>query len=230
MATVISSRKRMSFTSEIWAANAALYETIRTMPFNQELCDGTLSQDRFRHYMIQDAHYLIAFGRALAVAAAKADNTDEIVQFAVGAQTAVVVERSLHANFMEQFGVTPAVFAATPLSPATHHYTSYIMANAWGSSYPVVLAGMLPCFWIYAEIGCDIVKRAARNNPYQSWIDTYGGEEFNAAVRAVIATIDRVAAGASEETRRQMHAAYTYAAKLEWMFWDSAYRLEQWPV
>jgi len=220
----------MSFTAEIWAANVALYETIRTMPFNQELAAGTLSEERFRHYMIQDAHYLIAFGRALAIAAAKADNTDEIVQFAIGAQTAVVVERSLHANFLDQFGVSPSTFAATPLSPATHHYTSYIVANAWGAPYPVVLAGMLPCFWIYAEIGCDIVQRAAPNNRYQSWIDTYGGEEFNAAVRAVIATIDRVAASASAETLQQMHAAYTYAAKLEWMFWDSAYRLEAWPV
>lgn len=220
----------MSFTAEIWENNAALYEKIRTMPFNQELADGTLSDERFRHYMIQDAHYLIAFGRALAIAAAKADNTDEIVQFAIGAQSAVVVERSLHADFMEQFGVTAETFAATPLSPATHHYTSYILANAWGASYPVVLAGMLPCFWIYAEIGTDIVTRAAKNNCYQSWIDTYGGEEFNTAVRAVIKTIDRVAAVASKETRQQMHAAYTYAAKLEWMFWDSAYRLETWPV
>ena len=220
----------MSFTSEIWEKNAALYETIRTMPFNTELAAGTLSEERFRHYMIQDAHYLIAFGRALAVAAAKADNPDEIVQFAIGAQSAVVVERSLHADFMEQFKVTPQIFAATPLSPAAHHYTSFILANAWSASYPVVLATVLPCFWIYAEIGRDIVSRAAKNNPYQSWIDTYAGEEFHAAVRAVLATVDRVAAAASEETRRDMHLAYTRAAQLEWMFWDSAYRLEQWPV
>jgi thiaminase/transcriptional activator TenA len=152
------------------------------------------------------------------------------VQFAIGAQTAIVVERSLHADFMEHFKVTPEIFAATPLSPATHHYTSFLMANAWGASYPVVLAGLLPCFWIYAEIGRDILGRAAANNRYQSWIDTYAGEEFHAAVRAVIATVDRVAAVASEETRRDMHLAYTRAAKLEWMFWDAAYRLEQWPV
>jgi thiaminase/transcriptional activator TenA len=220
----------MSFTAEIWKKNAALYETIRTMPFNRELADGTLDEERFRHYMIQDAHYLIAFGRALAIAAAKADNTDEIVQFANGAQTAVIVERSLHADFMQQYGVSAETFAATPLSPATHHYTSYIMANAWGSPYPVVLAGMLPCFWIYAEIGRDILGRAASGNPYASWINAYGGEEFNAAVRAVLATVDRVAAVASAETRQQMHTAYTYAARLEWMFWDSAYRLENWPV
>lgn len=220
----------MSFTADIWKKNAALFEATRTMPFNTELAAGTLSEERFRHYMIQDAHYLIAFGRALAVASAKADTPDEIVQFAIGAQTAIVVERSLHKDFMEQFKVTPEVFAATPLSPATHHYTSFLMSTAWGASYPVVLAGLLPCFWIYAEIGRDIIGRAAKNNPYQSWIDTYAGDEFHEAVRAVIATVDRVAAVASDETRKAMHDAYTRAAQLEWMFWDSAYRLEQWPV
>ncbi len=220
----------MSFTAEIWQENAALFETIRTMPFNQELADGTLSQERFRHYMIQDAHYLIAFGRALAVAAAKADNTDEIVQFANAAHTAIIVERSLHEDFMEQFNVSPATFIATPLSPATHHYSSYLIATAWSASYPVALAALLPCFWIYAEIGRDILTRAAQNNPYASWIDTYAGEEFHAAVRDVITTVDRVAAVASTETRRDMHIAYAHAARLEWMFWDSAYRLEQWPV
>jgi thiaminase/transcriptional activator TenA len=220
----------MSFTAEVWQENAALFETIRTMPFNEELSAGTLSQERFRHYMIQDAHYLVAFGRALAIVAAKADNTDEIVQFADAAHTAIIVERSLHADFMEQFKVSPATFAATPLSPATHHYNSYILANAWSASYPVALAGLLPCFWIYAEIGLDILKRAVKNNPYDAWISTYAGEEFHAAVRGVIATVDRVAAVASEETRRDMRSAYTRAARLEWMFWDSAYRLEQWPV
>jgi thiaminase/transcriptional activator TenA len=220
----------MSFTSELWEKNAALYETTRTMPFNQELAAGTLNEERFRHYMIQDAHYLIAFGRALAVASAKADTTDEIVQFAIGAQTAIVVERSLHKDFMEQFNVTPQIFAATPLSPATHHYTSFLMATAWSAPYPVVLASLLPCFWIYAEIGRDIFGRAAKDNRYQSWIDTYASEEFHAAVRGVVATVDRVAAVASEATRHDMHQAYARAAQLEWMFWDSAYRLEQWPV
>ena len=131
---------------------------------------------------------------------------------------------------MEQFGVSAETFAATPLSPATHHYSSFLLANAWSKSYPVALAGLLPCFWIYAEVGRDIIGRAAKNNPYDSWIATYAGDEFHTLVREVIAIVDRVAAVASEETREEMHIAYTHAAKLEWMFWDSAYRLEQWPV
>lgn len=220
----------MSFSSDAWARNAALYEKTRTMPFNQELASGQLDENAFKHYMIQDAHYLVAFGRALAIAAAKADHADGVVQFADAAKGAVVVERSLHAGFMKQFGIDAATFEATPLSPASHHYTSFLIATAWSAPYPVALAALLPCFWIYAEIGRDIQARAVTPNPYSAWIDAYAGEDFHALVRAVIATVDRCAEAASAETREAMHQAYTHAAQLEWMFWDSAYRQAGWPV
>ena len=72
--------------------------------------------------------------------------------------------------------------------------------------------------------------RAAPANPYQAWIDTYAGEEFHTAVRATIAATDEVASDASLKLRERMHAAFTRATQLEWIFWDSAYRLERWPV
>ena len=97
-------------------------------------------------------------------------------------------------------------------------------------SAPLVLGALLPCFWIYAEVGRDIHARAAPSNPYQAWIDTYAGEEFHAAVRGVIAAADEAADGASTRLREQMHTAFRRATQLEWVFWDSAYRLEQWPV
>lgn len=220
----------MTFSKDAWAKNIARFETIRSMPFNAELAQGTLSRERFQHYMIQDAHYLIAFGRALAVAAAKADDADGLVQFSHAAEVAVIVERSLHSDFMQQFGVSPADFANTPLSPACDHYTSYLIATAWSASYPVALAALLPCFWIYAEIGKDIHGRAARPNPYNAWIETYAGEDFHAAVRGVITTVDKVAATVSPNVLAEMHKAFTRATQLEWIFWDSAYRLEQWPL
>jgi thiaminase/transcriptional activator TenA len=122
------------------------------------------------------------------------------------------------------------VFAQTPLSPACHHYVSFLLATAYGEPYDVLLGALLPCFWIYAEVGRDIHARARANNPYQAWIDTYAGEEFHAAVRAVIAATDEAAALASADMRARMHAAFARATQLEWMFWDSAYRLEQWPT
>src|SRR5918998_3563595 len=115
----------MHFSREAWDRNAALYETIRTMPFNAELAAGALSEARFRHYIIQDAHYLIGFGRALALAAAKAPHPDRLVQFAKASEVAIVVERALHGSFFERFAITPEAFTQTPLSPTCHHYVSY---------------------------------------------------------------------------------------------------------
>src|SRR3954462_8991116 len=118
------------FSPEAWDRNAHTYEIIRTMPFNAELAAGTLSEARFKHYITQDAHYLIGFGRALTLAAAKAPDPDRIVQFAKSAEGAIVVERALHGSFFAQFAITPEVFAQTPLSPTCHHYVCYLLATA----------------------------------------------------------------------------------------------------
>src|SRR5262249_6713309 len=219
-----------AFSREAWDRNAGLYEVIRTIPFNAELATGTLSAPRFKHYIVQDAHYLIGFGRALAMAAAKAPDADRIVQFAKSAEGAIVVERALHGSFFQRYGITPGMFAQTPLSPACHHYVSYLLASAHAEPYEVLLGALLPCFWIYAEVGRDIHARAAPDNPYRAWIDTYAGEQFCAAVRAMIAATDQAAAAASLALRERMHAAFRRATQLEWMFWDSAYRMEAWPI
>ena len=89
----------MTFSTEAWQKNLPLYHTILTMPFNRELQAGTLAEARFKHYMIQDAHYLEGFARALSLASSKGHRADHIVQFAAAAQTAILVERSLHQEY-----------------------------------------------------------------------------------------------------------------------------------
>nr|WP_174506862.1 thiaminase II [Acinetobacter sp. Marseille-Q1620] len=218
----------MHFSKDVWQRNLDLYQKTLNHPFNQELAKGTLKKEVFSHYVIQDAHYLLAYGRALAVCAAKAFEAEDVIQFAEGAKIAIVVERSLHNGFMQDFGITHKQFENTPLTLACHHYTSFLTATAWSESYPVILAALLPCYWIYAEVGKDIVNNSVENNPYQAWVDTYSGEEFHTAVQQVIATIDKVAAKCDPDTLEKMHQAYRRGAELEWLFWDSAYHQQGW--
>ena len=218
------------FSATAWARNSAAYETIRTMPFNAELAQGTLPRDTFEHYMVQDAHYLVGFGRALALAAAKAPHPDRIVQFSDAAREAIVVERALHGSFFKEWGITAGAFADTPVSPACHHYVSYLIATAFAEPYEILLAALLPCFWIYAEVGRDIHGRAAQNNPYQAWIDTYNDPHFHEAVDGMKMATDEAAAAATADTREKMLSAYNAATQLEYLFWDSAYRRADWPL
>jgi thiaminase/transcriptional activator TenA len=220
----------MSFADEAWAQIGPLYRSILALPFNQELAAGTLARERFVFYMLQDAHYLTCFARSLAVTAARAPDHDALIQFASSAREAVVVERSLHEGFFERFGVSAAEAAATEPSPTCAHYTHYLLALAHNAPYEVGVAALLPCFWIYWEVGKHLLGIARPENPYQAWIDTYADEAFAAGVRKVIAISDRVAEAAAPTTRDAMFRAFVRASQLEWMFWDSAYRLERWPV
>lgn len=219
-----------TFSRAAWLRNAALYDAIRTMPFNVELAAGTLGQERFKHYIVQDAHYLIGFGRALSLAAAKAPEPEGIVLFAKAAEEAIVVERALHGGFFRDFSIGPDTFAATPLTPACDHYVSYLLATAYAEPFEVLLGALLPCFWIYAEVGLDILARESADNAYHAWIDTYSGTDFQEAVARMIAATDQAARTASPVLRERMHKAFTHATRLEWMFWDSAYRRAEWPV
>lgn len=218
------------FSADAWQRNAALYAKILAMPFNQELVSGKLGVERFKHYMIQDAHYLEGFARALSLASAKGHNADHVVHFAGAAQTAIIVERSLHSDYFVKFGISKAEFAAAVPSPVCDHYVSWLLRTAALEPLEVGLAALLPCFWIYREVGKHILGVAAKPNPYQAWIDTYAGKEFEEAVDAVIKVVDEVAVQASPRMLGDMHRAFTRAAQHEWLFWDSAYRLGEWPV
>lgn len=219
-----------SFTAGAWNATAGIYQSILRLPFNRELASGQLSRDRFVFYMTQDAHYLIAFARALALTAAKASEPSAQIKLAGSARDAIVVERSLHEGFFLEYGLSPDRFAATPISPTCRAYADFLLATAAIEPYPVALAGILPCFQIYYEVGKHLHGIARSPNPYQRWIDTYRDEAFGDSVREVLALVDAAHEAASPAERRGMHDAHLTATRYEWMFWDSAWRMEAWPA
>ncbi len=219
-----------TFSDWAWQETAVLRQRILDLPFNRELADGTLTQERFRFYMIQDALYLEQYSRALAIAAAKAPDPEAMQRFTHAAEEALVVERALHGGFFEKFGIDPNDAAAAEPSPTCYGYTNFLLSVAHIASYEELIAAILPCFWIYWDVGNHIAKTASGDNPYQAWIDTYSDPAFGESVDAVIAITDRSAVAATEDRQSAMLGAFKRSTQYEWMFWDSAYRLEAWPI
>jgi thiaminase (transcriptional activator TenA) len=218
------------FSAEAAATTAALRQRIRTMPFNAELAAGTLGRERFQFYILQDALYLAEYARALAIAGARSPEADGVARFAKCAEGAIVVERALHEGFFLRYGLRAEEVAASEPSPACLAYTSYLLAAACTQSYEVLIAALLPCFTVYREVGLDIADRAPSNNPYRTWIDTYADPAFGETVDRVTGTVDRAAGATTPTLRRAMLRAFVRSTQYEWMFWDSAYRREAWPV
>jgi thiaminase (transcriptional activator TenA) len=218
------------FSATMRARSAAMLERIVAHPYNRALVAGTLASDVFTQYVVQDALYLVEYGRVLATLAAKAPDAERVLQFSRATEGAIVVERQLHGGFFAQFGIDPADAARASASPSCQAYTDFLLTSVHRDGYAVGLAAVLPCYRVYYDVGLRLAAEEQPGNPYAAWIATYSDAAFGEAVLAVEATADRAWDSAGSIERSRMIAAYDRSVVYEWMFWDSAWRREVWPV
>jgi thiaminase/transcriptional activator TenA len=218
----------MTLTKQLWDAGAVYYDAILVHPFLTELTAGTLPRELFRDYVVQDNLYLRDYARALSALAARAPDAATTSLLATHAAGSVAAEQALHAELLQEL---PASDPAGVLpGPTTTAYTSFLLASTHGGSFAEGLAAVLPCYWIYEEVGTALVAASSPDPVYSRWIAAYGGVEFAAMVRSVLEVAEGVLEHAGDDLRQRMAASYATAARYEWMFWDAAYRGERWPL
>lgn len=217
----------MKWSEKAWQAAQPVFIKILELPFIQGLIDGTLDKQKFLFYIRQDAIYLAQYGKVLAGISSKLDNRKYMNDFIHFAGDSIAVENALHESFLEELN-TPI---QTEASPSCLLYTSYLHTQLSISPVEVATAAVLPCFWIYKEVGDYILNNQIKgNNPYQTWIDTYGGEDFAYSVETAINICNSLADRTTSEIREHMTDAFVVCSKMEWMFWNSAWQTEKWKI
>jgi thiaminase/transcriptional activator TenA len=230
VADLISANRPGSFSEQLWESIGDIYRAILEHPFITGLTDGTLPAESFAFYVLQDALYLRDYARALAAVGSRAPSPTALRMFAGHAADAVAAELELHATLLAELGISQEAAKRVEPAPTTVAYTSYLLATVHGGSYAEGVGAVLPCYWIYWEIGKELLRRGSPDPRYQRWIDTYGAAEYGAVVTAVIAETDLVAQGLSSDERALMRRHFRNTSRYEWMFWDMGYRRESWPV
>jgi thiaminase/transcriptional activator TenA len=219
-----------SFTSALWQGIADVYRAILAHPFVTGLADGSLPHDAFAFHVVQDALYLPRNAKALAAVASRAPDAAGTEMFARHAAGVIAVEQTLHRALLASLGIDPAAAAAAEPAPTTLAYTSYLLATIGGGSYAEGVGAVLPCYWIYWEVGKELLRRGSPDPRYQRWIDMYGSEEFGDVVREVIDVTDELGPGLGTPELDRVHRHFRTTSRYEWMFWDMGYRKETWPV
>jgi thiaminase/transcriptional activator TenA len=212
------------FTSELWAAVRGIYAQTLEHPFLKGLADGTLSRGRFQFYLQQDALYLRAFSQALNTLASKAPREDWALTLSRHAIESIETERQLHDSILKAYGAA----AVTEMAPVNAAYTNHLLAAVSRESFGHGLAAVLPCYWIYWEVGKDLKKRGSKDPDYQKWINQYADPAYGASVRAVLAMMDSEGLSLSDAGKAKARELFVRSARYEWMFWDMAWREEKW--
>lgn len=206
------------WTAALWAAGGETWRQILDLPFVRALGDGTLDEDLFAFYLDQDALYLRDYSRALATLSARADTAEAQVHWAAGAHEAIAAESQLHEGWLAN-----RARLGGP-SPITMGYTNFLRASAAGDDYVVGAAAILPCYWLYEEVGAVLSSQNHADHPYVEWLSMYGGEEFAADVARSLAEVERAFEAASPAQRVRAAQAYLSACVYEREFFDQAHR------
>ena len=140
----------MSSAYDFWNAAQPMIRFTEKHPFLVAMVDGTLPEEHFRYYVVQDALYLQDFADCLLrlswTASIKTDQ-ERLEQFAKDIEEE---ELALHNSFFKPWNISAH---NAEQMPNTLLYTSYMKRVVATKSHAQGLAVLLPCFWVYMHVG-----------------------------------------------------------------------------
>jgi thiaminase (transcriptional activator TenA) len=220
----------ISFTEELRKKADSIWEANLEHPFVKGIANGDLPLENFKYYVLQDSYYLSHFARIQAIGAARAEDLYTTSRMAAHAQGTNEAELALHEKFIKQLYITEEELAAFEPAPTAYNYTSHLYRVSDTGSLGEIIAAILPCYWIYHEIGERFEGKTPAEPVYQEWIAAYGGEWFGQLVQEQMNRLDDLAAKASDAERKKMTQHFLLSCQYEYLFWEMAYTLEKWPI
>jgi thiaminase/transcriptional activator TenA len=213
--------------------SASLEPTLQAIlrhPFVVGLVDGTLPVDAFARYLGQNFLYLTEYARALALLGARAGDAADVEFFSRRAAFALAGERDFVERLAAELDLPHETLRPVEPSPTCLAYCSFVKQAVAFGSYRGALGAVLPCYLLYWETSRALAGTGSRDARYQRWIDMYVDPSFEAGVLGALDAVDRACTVETEGELASLLANATVSARYEWLFWEAAYRGDDWPV
>lgn len=221
----------MSLFARLQEAAAPIRERILAHPFVRGLGDGTLPGDQYQYYLKQDYLFLVDYCRVLALASARAADLAVAARFSDLLNQTLNVEMDLHRETCWACGISPEALEDTRPAPTTQAYTNHLRVVAETSDLGAIVAAILPCAHGYWEIATALRARGLPRVPaYENWIKAYTADEYAAAARWLADLLDRLGEETLPGAEAALRTVFLTSARYEYLFFDMAQRMEEWPV
>ena len=222
----------MTYCERLKKSAAPIWAAQFRHPFVIALGKGTLPQRKFKYYILQDALFLEELAKVFAGGAKRATDSATALRFAKLVEETITVERGLHESYGKRWGLSIKPMKGTPMAPTNYAYTRHMRSVTQEGTLGEILAVALPCAWIYCELGKHFLNngKPKPHHPYRDWLIMYGSPEFAEVAHWMRDLANRCATSAGREEKDRMQQAFLISSRYEWMFWEMAWREEQWPI
>ncbi|MCI8610769.1 MAG: thiaminase II [Clostridiales bacterium] len=215
----------MTVTNRLIEAVKEIWEAYNRHPFVLGIQDGTLDQEKFRYYILQDYLYLEDYAKAFAIGVAKAKSAEVARLFARYVQV-MNGEMNIHSGYMGKLQVTQEELEAMPRALDNLSYTSYMLRVAYEEGEAEILAAILSCAYSYEIIAKNIVKAypASTEHPfYGEWIKGYASDKYADENAVLLDTLNRLTAQYTDQQIQHLVDIFVACSRYELAFWEMAW-------
>lgn len=203
-----------TWVGKAWQANLPIYEKTKQLDFVEGIISGKLNKNEFKRYLEQDYLYLKAFTTLL-------ENIKTRIEIPLyNSYFSDFISENMEQEFSMQKTYLQSDSLQSISECAITSSFKKFLKKLESVSIPCALAGILPCFTIYQQLGIYIYKQHNKNNnPFIGWINTYNGIEHAESVSRIIEICNYYANKADDDTIEQMNIYYSRACLLDYYFW-----------
>lgn len=205
--------------SDLQRALQPFMPAILEHPFNHALRTGALPRPAFNRFLCDDKHYLNHFSRALTHIATRLTSTapSDAEHFYRFAHRIKASEMNLHRKHLKQ-DHTPTLFKPhnSIQNQAVLGYIQHLHQSTRSQPLPAAMAALLPCYYLYAELGKTMPHDA--NHPYHGWISTYTSPQFTEVGNTIITLFEKHADDGHDAL---IKTSFLTSVQHEIHFWDS---------
>ncbi len=217
----------MKFSEMLHAGADDLWREAADKPFVKEMALGTLPENKFRNYMIQDYLYLLNYIDILGfIRSQTGDENLRDFLLSVIKETENETCR-VHLPHMRKIGVSDEEIEGADRSQVISEYTEYMRDQVREHGFLAGLTALLQCSWLYAVIGEKMTAEHSEEiaaSPYSFWFDAYTCKEYTDANQMWIDTLDREAEGITGDTEILLNNIFRRCAEYENKLWDELYK------
>lgn len=220
--------ENLRFSDSLKAATKRSWELSLNHPFVKEIVSGDLPLETFKNYIMQDIYYLKHYGKVHAFAAAQADDFHQAASLADKAKTIAKAEITVHEEHAKTLNITDNDLKQFQPAPTAYAYTSHLYRAALSGSLAQIVAAMLPCYWLYADIGKTYQNAKPGVEIYKNWIQMYASDWFQDSTKEMIDLLDQLVEEVSNSEREKIKQQFAIAKEYELAFWEMSYTFETW--
>ena len=216
----------MNFLEECIQDSLPIWESCLNTKFLKGVADGSLPEECFKGYIVDDSLYLREYSKVFAWGMIR--NYYSLLSFVNESEDAT------RRYYLKRYGITDEEIQPLPLRPENRAYVDSMLAAARdGEGAAECMMACLPCMLSYGWIFGELIRRSpgVENTPYWPFVRDYAGNRYDAICRAWSEFTDQACQDLAPERAKKCREIFRACSLHELHFWEmSAHPREDLPT